>query len=160
MSFFSTSTAKYRKPKPKPKPKKQINKIGKKGGFWIFIDKILDAFFLRLDLPRVCENCHIPPGPNGPIDPAHSLRRVDIRVGDWWNALRVAALCRQCHFEFDSQGRRAAEPQIEAIIQRRFDNLGMDRAAVEKMLLECAEQVQEADALQKQPRFQEYVVFF
>jgi hypothetical protein len=137
MSFFQTTT--FRRPRPLPTKRKAMNKVGKKGNFWLFVAKCLDLFFIQLDLPKVCENCHMPAGPNGPIDPAHTRRRADIRVGDWRFAFRVAALCQVCHFGFDSQGRRDAEPQIEAIIANRFKELGMTDADVIRLLIECAE---------------------
>ena len=143
MSYFRTTT--FRKPRPMPKPRKALKKVGRKGDFWLFVAKILDLFFIRIDLPKVCEKCHLADPVRGSIDPAHSRRRVDIRVFDWWYAFRVAALCQVCHHEIDSLGRGPAEPLIEKIISDRFRELGLSEQAVKKLLLECAEEVQMSD---------------
>lgn len=141
MSFFPSSTfAKPKRPKPRLE-RKPLKKIAKKGEFWLFVSKILSKFFLRIDLPRRCELCD---GSRygGPIQPAHSRRRADIRVGDWWYALRCAVLCNDDHFEIDRKGRREAEPLIETIITDRFKKMGLSEDDVKALLLQCATEVQ------------------
>lgn len=150
---FGTITQ-FSKPRP-PKVRKapSIKKVGRKGEFWLFVSKILTEFFFEIDMPRRCEKCD---GSRygGPIQPAHSRRRVDIRVDDWWYALRVAVLCNDCHFEADSKGRRDAEPIIEKIITDRFKRMGLSEEKVRLILLACAKKVQE----QHSPKFDQFLV--
>lgn len=150
MSFFNTS---FRKPKP-PKVKKRtpLKKSAKKGDFWLFCSKILNAFFLRIGMPARCEACD-GSAYCGPITPAHTRRRQDIRVGDWQFALRVAVLGSDCHYRIDAKGRREAEPILEDIIAKRFARMGLSEERVNELLMECAAEVQAADK-----RFQEYAV--
>jgi hypothetical protein len=148
MTYFTT----FAKPRPLPKPRKALNKVSKKGDFWLFVSKVLNAFFLKINMPKVCEACH-GAGYCGPLTPGHSRRRQDIRVGDWYYAFRVAVLGQQCHFEIDAKGRRAAEPIIEAIIIDRFAKLGLDDEQVKQLLIETAEQIQ-----LKHPEYEHFVV--
>jgi hypothetical protein len=146
-----------RKPQLRKLPGKGLKKVARKGEFWIFVSKVLNRFFLKIDMPQRCEKCD---GSRygGPIQPAHSRRRVDIRVGDWWYAFRVAVLCNDDHFEIDKKGRRDAEPIIEKIIADRFKRMGLSEDRVKELLLESAAEIQAEDALKDKPRFQEFLV--
>lgn len=124
-----------------------LKKVAKKGEFWLFVSKVLNDFFLRINLPQTCEyqgafcdNYH--------KQPAHSRRRQDIRVGDWWYAFRVAVLCNECHFEIDAKGRREAEPIIEGLITNRFKRMGLSPYNVRTLLLRSATAVQVANPKQ------------
>jgi hypothetical protein len=139
MSFFSTTT--FKKPTKPRVARTPLKKVAKKGDFWIFVSKVLSKFFLRIELPRRCEACD-GSAYCGPIQPAHSRRRQDIRVGDWYYAFRVAVLGNDCHFAIDRKGRRAAEPLIEAIIIDRFADMNLSEDQVKELLLECAAEVQ------------------
>ncbi len=167
MSFFRSST--FAKPRSRKqtvvsekwtrlgepkKPSKGLRKVGKKGDFWLFVSQILNKFCLKIGLPKRCEiqgafcdNYH--------LTPAHTRRRQDIRVGDWWYALRVVTACTECHFEVDAKGRREAEPILEDIILARFKRLGLTEDQVKQLLLECAEEIQGEN-----DRFSTYVVTF
>lgn len=153
MSFGTVTT--FSKPKRlKPASEKsRLKKVGRKGIFWQFISKILTEFFLRIEMERRCEQCD-GSAYCGPITPAHSRRRQDIRVGDWYYALRVAVLGSSCHFDIDSKGRRDAEPIIENIITERFKKMGLSEERVKEMLLEIAAEIQEKES----PKFDEFLV--
>lgn len=140
MTFAVT---KFSKPKQRPlgKERKGLNRVGRKGLFWDFCSKILTAFFLKIELRRVCESCE-GSAYCGPLTPAHSRRRNGIRVGDWYYALRVAVLGSYCHFDIDSKGGPAAEPIIEQLITDRFAKMGLTDEQVKALLLECAAEVQ------------------
>lgn len=152
MAFFTTTT--FRKPRPlkRREDRKPLKKVARKGTFWLFVSQILTRFFLKIEMPRRCEACD-GSAYCGPITPAHTRRRVDIRVNDWHYALRVAVLGQQCHYDYDSQGRRAAEPLIEQIIADRFKKMGLSENRVRELLLETAAEVQ-AD----NPKFAEFLV--
>ena len=158
MAYFSSN--KFSKPKSRKfnrdgtakKAPKQLKKVARKGEFWLFVSLILNKFFEKIGLARtcelkreVCDNYH--------LQPAHTRRRQDIRVEDWWYALRVAVACNECHFEVDAMGRRDAEPIIEAAIVERFKNLGMTESKVKTLLALCAKEVQK-----ERPEFKDYVV--
>lgn len=168
MSFFPSTT--FTKPKSRkqnvspsgkwtrlgePKQKSTgLRKIGKKGDWWLCVAKIIDRFLLKIDLPKTCEiksefcdNYH--------LQPAHTRRRQDIRVGDWWYAVRIVVGCSECHFWADSQGRRTAEEILEPIVQERFKRLGLDEDEVKRLLLLSANEVQEEN-----PKFSHYYVVF
>ena len=141
------------------KKRKGLNPVSKKGLFWIFVNRVLDRFFLIIELRQVCESCE-GTAHCGPLTPAHTRRRQDIPRGDWWYAFRVACLGSDCHLRIDSMGRRRAEPIIEKIIRDRFKKLGMPESKVKALLLECAEYVKAEDAKQKHPRFTDFNVEF
>lgn len=132
--------------------RKPLKKVAKKGNFWLFVSQILNKFFLKIEMPQRCEACD-GSAYCGQLTPAHSRRRQDIRVGDWYYALRVAVLGVHCHFDIDAKGRRDAEPIIEEIIAKRFKAMGLTEDRVKELLLECAEEVQ-AD----NEKYQEYLV--
>jgi len=165
MAFYSTTFA-------KPKSRKQavvsdkwvrlgeprqrsngLKKVGKKGEFWIFVGLIVNRFFNKIDLldtceivETVCDNYH--------RAWAHTRRRQDIRVGDWYYALRVVRACQECHFWADSQGRMVAEGILEPIIAARFKKMGMSEADVKRLLIECATEIQKENP----GKFDVYVV--
>lgn len=156
MSFTVTS---FNKPKAlkrdadgNPKGRTPLKKSAKKGDFWQFTSKVLTKFFLKIGMERRCEACD-GTAYCGPITPAHSRRRQDIRVGDFYYALRVAVLGSDCHYRIDSKGRREAEPVIERIITERFAKMGLSEERVKRLLLECAAEVQKEDS-----KFDIYVV--
>lgn len=154
MSFnFST----FRKPRPMPAARKGLNKVSKKGDFWLFVSKVLNKFFLKIEMDRRCEKCD---GTSycGVLTPAHTRRRQDIRVGDWYYAFRVAVLGDACHFLIDSKGRREAEPIIERIITERNKRLGITEDRWKELLMECVDEIQKEDAVSKSPKYQHYVV--
>lgn len=152
MSFGTVTTfSKSRRLKPMSE-RKRLKKVGRKGEFWMFVSKILTAFFLKIELERRCEACD-GTAYCGPITPAHSRRRQDVRVNDWYYALRVAVLGSDCHFHIDAKGRRDAEPIIENIITERFRKMGLSEERVKQILLECAEKIQ-AD----NPKYCEFLV--
>jgi hypothetical protein len=153
MSYFGTTT--FRKPhKPAPQ-RKGLNKVAKKGDFWLFVAKVLNLFFLKIEMPRRCQKCD-GSAYCGPLQPAHTRRRMDIRVGDWYYALRVVPLGNDCHFDVDKQGRRAAEPILEELRTESLNRLGITEERAQELLLECALEVQTDYA--KEGKFQEYVV--
>lgn len=169
MSFGNTS---FRKPKsrkqgaksdkwvdlqPRERKAPGLKRIGKKGEFWQFVSKIIDRFFAKIGLvdtceivETVCDNYH--------RAWAHTRRRQDIRVGDWYYVLRVLRGCQECHFWADSQGRRIAETILEPIIEKRFKKMGLTEERVKQLLLECAAEIQALDAQSENPKYQTFVV--
>lgn len=132
----------FLKPKARrTRPVKQLKKVSRKGDFWLFVSKILNKFFLRIEMPQRCEACD-GSAYCGQLTPAHTRRRQDIRVNDWDYALRVAVLGVHCHFDIDAKGRREAEPIVEKIITDRFKKMGLTPARVRSLLLQCALEVQ------------------
>lgn len=152
MTFTVTAFKKPRYRKPM-QDRKVLKRVGRKCEWWMFISKILTAFFLKIEMPKVCEQCG---GTSycGVLQPAHSRRRQDIRVGDWYYALRVAVLGNDCHFAIDVKGRREAEPIIEQIITDRFKDMGLTEEKVKALLLECAAEVQAKFS----PKYDEFLV--
>lgn len=152
-----------RGPAPDKGKRKGLRRVSKKGEFWLFVSQVLQKFFLKIELPRICEQCG---GTSncGYLDPAHSKRRQDIPIFDWWYAFRVAVLGRECHRRVDTMkgGRVAAEPIIEQIIQDRFDQLGLTELMVKELLIECAGEVQREQLPRygEKAKWQEYEVEF
>lgn len=152
MTFAVTAFSKPKRLKPMSE-RKTLKKVGRKGEFWQFVSKILTAFFLKIEMPKRCEQCD-GSAYCGPITPAHSRRRQDIRVGDWHYALRVGVLGSDCHYHIDAKGRRDAEPIIEKIITDRFKKMGLTEEKVRELLLQCAAEVQEKNS----PKYDEFLV--
>lgn len=152
---MSYSFQTFTKPRPMPAARKALKKVSKKGDFWLFVSAILNKFFLKIEMPQRCEACD-GSAYCGKLTPAHTRRRQDIRVGDWYYALRVAVMGVQCHYEHDVKGRRDAEPLIEAVIVSRFKKMGLSEERVKELLLQCAAEVQKEN--EAKGRFQEYVV--
>lgn len=166
MSFFGSTT--FAKPKsrkqPKPKSTKWVDlqprerstpglaKVGKKTEFWLFCAAIVNEYLLKIEQPKRCEiqsefcdNYH--------LTPAHTLRRSVIRTDDWFHALRIAVACTECHAWADQRERDESEAIIEGVIQNRHRELGLSEADVKKILLLCAEKVQEEN-----PKWQHFEV--
>lgn len=155
MSYqFSTFT------KPKPRSAKKptrLKKVAAKGEFWLFVSKVLNKFFLKAGVPQRCQRCD---GTSqcGQLTPAHTRRRQDIRRLDWKYALRVIPLGVHCHFDIDAKGRRDAEPILEDLRTEMFKKLGLTDADVDRMLLQCVDEIQQEDAGSANPKYQEYLV--
>ena len=164
MAWSSNST--FSKPKSKrqvstkwvdlqPRERKApgLRKVGKKGEFWIFVGLVINRFFAKIALEDRCEiSLEVCDGYHKAW--AHSRRRQDIRVLDWYYALRVVRACQECHFEVDAKGRREAEPIIEGIIVDRFTRMGLSEQDVKRLFLECAKAIQAEHA----PKFDIYEV--
>lgn len=158
MSFFYpiARPAKPRKPKLL-RDRKPLKKVGKKGEFWLFCSKVWTRFFFKLAVPPICQRCE-GSAYCGFLQPAHLLRRQDIRVGDWWNALRVVPLGNDCHYAIDVLGRRAAEPILTGLWLAMLKDASVTEDDVKRLLIQCAKEVQQEFA--DKGRFQEYVVSF
>lgn len=157
MPFFRSSTT-FAKPRSKKQtivsdkwvrlgePKKRSNglrRVGRKGEWWIFVGLIVNRFFNKIDLVDRCEiQNEVCDGYHKAW--AHTRRRQDIRVGDWWYALRVVRACQECHFWADAlqEGRSNSEVLLESIAAERFKNMGLSDARVRELLLECAAEIQ------------------
>jgi hypothetical protein len=130
-----------RRDRTKPKG---LKKVGKKAEFWSFVNHVLESFFVKIGVPRVCEiQSDFCDGYH--IAKAHTRRRTIIRIGDWFHAFRVCWACQECHSWADQRERDESEAIIEAVIQSRFRALGLTEQAVKKLLLQCAEEVQMSD---------------
>jgi hypothetical protein len=164
MSFGNTSTWSRPKSKkqvstkwvdlsPRDHAPKAMNRVGKKSEWWMFINHVLELFFVRIELPRVCE-IHSDFCDGYHIAKAHTRRRSVIRLGDYFHAFRVVWACQECHAWADQRERDGSEAIIEAIIQNRFRVMGLTEDRVRQLLLECAAEVIASDV----ERFGKYVV--
>ncbi len=149
---MSFGTAGFSKPKRSPSGKwvdlqprerkpKAMNRVGKKSEWWMFINAVLEMFFVVIGQPRVCEiqsfacdNYH--------IAKAHTRRRTIIPITDYWHAFRVCFSCGECHDWADQRERDDSENIIETVINDRFQRLGLSEAEVKRILIECAVKVQ------------------
>jgi hypothetical protein len=122
--------------------RKGLRRVGKKGEFWMFTNKLIDAFILQIGLERTCE-VRLECCDNYHLTPAHTRRRQDIRTGDWGYAVRVVAACAECHLEVDDDGRTDAEAILEPIYQARMKRLGISEEKALIMLKEIALRIQE-----------------
>jgi len=141
------------------KKRKGLRQVGKRGVLNLFMNQVLELFFIKSGIERTCHVCY---GRNycGDIDRAHSKRRPEINIEDWWSIFRVLPAGRNCHFAIDKRGRRRAERLIERFIKRMFRAVDMDDRAIKELLIECADEIQELDAQSKRPRFMHFDVTF
>lgn len=137
---------------PRERKPKQMNKVGKKTEFWMFVNVVLELFFVRIGQPRVCEiQSDFCDGYH--IAKAHTRRRTTIPMTDWWHAFRVCFACQECHSWADQREREDTEGIIEPIILARFERLHLSEEKVRRLLLQCAEEIQEAE-----PKYQHFDV--
>lgn len=137
---------------PRERKAPGLQKVGRKTEFWIFVNQILETFFVKIELPRICEiQSDFCDGYH--IAKAHTRRRSVIRTDNWYHALRVCWACQECHAWADQRERDDSESIIEGIIQNRFRRMDLSDEKVRQLLLECAEKVQ-AD----NPKFESYLV--
>ena len=123
---------------------KGINRCGKKCEFWIFVNRILETFFVKIELPRICEiQSDFCDGYH--IAKAHTRRRTVIPITDWYHALRTCWACQECHAWADQRERDESESIIEMVIADRFEKLGISEGRVKRILLHCAAEVQATD---------------
>jgi hypothetical protein len=137
---------KFEKPKARPEKKPtQMRKVGIKGKFWEFCLDIQNKFYLRIGMPQRCQKCD---GTShcGPLTPAHTRRRQDIRRGDFKFALRTVPLGAYCHFDVDKLGRVKAEPILEKLRKEALAKCGLTDRGADKILLEIALKLQAIDA--------------
>ena len=130
-------------PRDRSKPK-GLKRVGKKSEFWIFVNHVLEVFFVKIGLQRTCEiqsdycdNYH--------IAKAHTRRRTTIPITDWWYAFRTCFACQECHDWADQREREESEEIIETVINGRFARLGLSEERVKALLLESASEVQASD---------------
>lgn len=147
--------------KPEAKKPKGLKQVSKKGVFNIFANEVLTLFFIKSGIERTCHVCF---GKNycGVIDRMHAKRRHDIPYLDWWGIFRVLPGGRNCHEAIDKRGRIRAERLTERFIKRMFKKVQMDERDIQALLVECGEEVKEADAklIPSAQRFQHFEIEF
>ena len=143
-------------PRDRTKPK-GIVRCGKKGLFWSFVNEILETFYAKIELPRICEiQTDFCDGYH--IAKAHTRRRSVIRTDNWFHALRTCFACQECHAWADQRERDDSESIIEKVITDRFKRMGITEARAKTLLLECAAKVQAKDAESSKPKYEEFLV--
>lgn len=142
--------------KKKSKPRKQLNRVTSRALWNSFIANVNRAIFELLEI-NYCEapNCAAPHENQFCLTTAHSRRRIDIRIGDFYFAFRcIQAHSDPCHLAIDATKRDVTEKIIEGIIQAR----NVSEAVWAQAVLKAVEIVKEKDLEWNKPRFQHFEV--
>lgn len=130
-----------------------------KGPFNACVNAILDCFFEKIEIT----GCEIPWDHEcwSDVHYSHSEKRRYIPVGEWSNALeKVIKACDVQHGLYEAAGHKVNRDTVNRIRRARNERLGLTDQMIRELLLECAAEVLKRDALEKEPKWQQFEVEF